>query len=235
MEPGIHDLTAGYALDALDREERRAYEEHLPACDRCHDELSSFWEVAATLALASTGPEPSPELRDRILAGARAEPQKVVPFARRSALTRVRIVSAVAAVAALVAIALGAWAVSLHGRLGNATARLAAEQSNLSVVSDPAARTVALAKGEGRLVVAPGGHAVMIVDGLSAAPSGKAYEVWVIMGTTPKRAGLFRGGSRSVVAIAGTVGKDAVVAVTLERAGGVNAPTTTPIVASRPV
>ena len=29
MEPGIHELTAGYALDALDPEERRAYEEHL--------------------------------------------------------------------------------------------------------------------------------------------------------------------------------------------------------------
>ena len=40
------------------------------------------------------------------------------------------------------------------------------------------------------------------------------------MGTTPKRAGLFRGGGRSVVPVDGTVRKDAVVAVTLERAGG---------------
>ena len=62
-----------------------------------------------------------------------------------------RAVTAVAAVAAVVAIALGAWAVSLHSRLGDANDRLAAERSSLSVVSDPAARTVSLAKGDGRL------------------------------------------------------------------------------------
>jgi anti-sigma-K factor RskA len=235
MEPGIHELTAGYALDALDSEERRAYEEHLSACDRCREELSSFWEVTASLALVSTGPEPSPQLRERILAAAHAEPQNVVPLRRPPALTPVRIVGAVAAVAAVVAIALGAWAVSLHGQLGDTHDRLAAERSSLSVVSDPAARTVSLARGDGRLVVAHDGHAVLILDGLSAAPSGKTYEVWVINGTTPTRAGLFRGGGRSVVAVDGTVRKDAVVAVTLERTAGVDAPTTTPLVASQPV
>jgi anti-sigma-K factor RskA len=94
---------------------------------------------------------------------------------------------------------------------------------------------VSFAKGRGRLVVAPGGQAVMVVDGLAAAPSGKTYEVWVIRGTTPRRAGLFAGGGRSVVAVDGTVPQDAVVAVTLERSGGVDAPTTTPLVASQPV
>jgi anti-sigma-K factor RskA len=238
MEHGIHDLTAGYALDALDPEERRSYEEHLSACDRCRDELSSFWEVTASLALAATGPEPSPELRGRILAGARAESQNVLPLRRRPALLPERFAgaaAAIAAVVAVVAVSLGAWAVSLHGRLGDANERLAAERSSLSVVSDPAARTVSHAKGEGRLVVAPRGHAVMIVDGLSAAPSGKAYEVWVITGTTPRRAGLFHGGGRSVVAVDGTVLEDTVVAVTLERAAGVDSPTTTPLVASQPV
>ena len=235
MEPGIHELTAGYALDALDPEERRAYEEHLPGCERCREELSAFWEVTASLALAATGPEPSPALRERILAGAHEEPQNVVPLHRRPVFAPVRLVGAVAAVAAVVAIALGAWAVSLHSRLGDAKDRLAAGQTNLSVVSDPDARPVALAKGEGRLVVAPGGRAVMIVEGLASAPAGKTYEIWVIVGTTPKRAGLFHGGGRSVVAVEGTVAKDAVVAVTLEPAGGVDAPTTTPLVASRPV
>jgi anti-sigma factor RsiW len=235
MESGIHDLIAGYALDALDPEERRDYEEHLSACDRCREELSSFWEVTASLALAATGPEPSPELRERILASARAEPQNVVPFRGRPAFTRVRIVSAIASVAAVIAIGLGVWSISLHGRLGDANTQLAAEQSSLSIVSNPAARTVPLSKGDGQLVVAPDGRAVMIVDGLAAAPSGKAYEVWVINGTTPTRAGLFHGGDRSVVAVNGTVRKDAVVAVTLERSAGVDAPTTTPLVASQPV
>ena len=72
------------------------------------------------------------------------------------------------------------------------------------------------------------------MDGLAKAPSGKTYEIWIIEGTKPTRAGLFPGGDRSVIAVQGTVGKDAVVAVTLERSGGVDAPTTTPVAASQP-
>jgi len=37
MEAGIHELTAGYALDALDPDERRAYEAHLAGCERCRN------------------------------------------------------------------------------------------------------------------------------------------------------------------------------------------------------
>ncbi len=126
MEPGIHELTAGYALDALDPDERRSYEDHLDECERCREELSSFWETTAALALAAQGPEPRPELRDRILAGARAEPQNVVPLHRRQLVTPARALGALAAVAAVVAVGLGVWAASLHGRLGSANDRLAA-------------------------------------------------------------------------------------------------------------
>jgi anti-sigma factor RsiW len=235
MQAGIHDLTAGYALDALDAEERSAYEAHLAGCERCREELASLWEATAALALAATGPEPGPGLRDRILASARAERPNVVPLRRRPFVTPARVAAAAAGIAAAVAVGLGLWAASLHGRLGTANDRLAAEQARLSVVADPAARTVALAKGDGRLVVAPGGRAVMIVDGLAAAPPGKTYELWIIRGTTPARAGLFAGGGRSVVPVQGTVGGDAVVAVTLERSGGADRPTTTPVAASQPV
>jgi anti-sigma-K factor RskA len=235
MEPGVHELTAGYALDALEPDEKRSYEEHLDGCEQCREDLASFWETTAALALATQGPEPSPELRERIIAGARSEPQNVVPLRRRPVFTPMRAISAVAAVAAVAAIALGAWAASLNSRLDDRDSQLAAQSDNVGVLSDPAARTVSLAKGSGRLVVAPQGRAVMVVDGLAPAPSGRTYELWVIEGTAPKRAGLFRGGGRSVVGVDRAVGEDAVVAVTLERAGGVDAPTTTPLVASQPV
>ena len=80
MENGIHELTAGYALDALDADERWAYETHLASCERCREELTSFWETTEALALAASGPSPSPGLRDRILASAREERQVVVPI-----------------------------------------------------------------------------------------------------------------------------------------------------------
>jgi anti-sigma-K factor RskA len=234
MGPGIHELTAGYALDALDPDERKAYEEHLPGCQTCQEELIAFQEVSGALALGAAGPAPPPELRDRILESARAESQNVVPLRRRGRQS-VGVYGAIAAIAAVVAIALGTWAVSLHGRLGTANDRLAAQERIAAIVSDPAARTVPFAKGDGKLVVTPDGRAVMVVDGLEPAQHGKTYELWVIRGTAPTRAGLFGGGDRSVVAVDGKVGKDAVVAVTLEPAGGVDAPTSTPVAASQPV
>jgi len=73
METAIHELTAGYALDALDPAERDEYERHLAGCDRCQEKLASFWEVTSSLAVAADGPAPSAALRERILEGARAE------------------------------------------------------------------------------------------------------------------------------------------------------------------
>ena len=104
MEAGIHELTAGYALDALDQDERSAYEAHLTHCEQCQQELASFWTTTDALAVAASGPEPSPALRERILADIRAEPlQNVVPFEPRR--RRVApVLGAVAAVAAVVAL-----------------------------------------------------------------------------------------------------------------------------------
>jgi anti-sigma factor RsiW len=231
MEAGIHELTAGYALDALDAEERRTYEAHLADCERCKVELASFWNVAEALAVGSSGPAPSADLRGRILDAARAEPPVVVPFEpRRRRRPLVPLLSAAAAVAAVVAIGLGFWASSLSSDLDST-------REALAIFAEPSAQTVALEKGSGRLVVAPDGRAALALSGLDPAPAGKTYEVWVIAGTSaPEPSGLFRGHEgNELVTVEGMVGKGDVVAVTVEKAGGVTKPTTDPVVASRSV
>ena len=80
------------------------------------------------------------------------------------------------------------------------------------------------------LMVGPDRTATLHIEGLSAAPSGKTYEAWVIpAGGVPRPAGLFPGGGSTTLHLSGTVPRKAVVAVTVERAGGVNAPTQKPI------
>ena len=80
------------------------------------------------------------------------------------------------------------------------------------------------------LMISPNRTATLHVTGLSAAPSGKTYEAWVIpAGGSPRPAGLFPSGEDTTVRLRGTVPKHAVVAVTEERAGGVSAPQHTPI------
>ena len=48
----VHDLTAAYALDALDPDDRERFELHLGSCARCRDELTALGGAAAALALA---------------------------------------------------------------------------------------------------------------------------------------------------------------------------------------
>ena len=74
--------------------------------------------------------------------------------------------------------------------------------------------------------------ATMTVTGLPDAPAGKTYEVWVINGSTPSRAGLFHEGGKHSLTLAQPVQPGAKVAITLEQAGGVDAPTTPVIVSA---
>jgi anti-sigma-K factor RskA len=234
MEIGIHELTAGYALDALEPDERQAYEEHLADCPQCQADLVSFWEVTGALALAATGPEPPPELRDRIVAAARAEAQTVVAFPSRRQAPR-QILGAVAAIAAVALVALGWWAISLHGKLGDTRSALAEQRMVAGVLADTSAQRVSLAAGNGTLVKGADGS-VLVVDGLKPAPAGHTYQVWVVRkGMAPASSGLFAGGNHSVVLVRHDVANGDVVAVTLERAGGAKAPTTKPVAASNPV
>ena len=216
MEAGIHELTAGYALDALDPEERSAYEAHLPGCEHCQQELESFWTATEALAVAASGPAPSAPLRERILADVRAEPRQNV-----------------------VALAIGLWASSLSSQLDETKAALARQQAAAQVLGDGDAQSVALQAGDGRLVVGADGTAVLVLDGLDPAPAGKTYELWIAPGGdigAANRAGTFSGREGlETELVDGTVSSGDVVAVTIEKAGGVDAPTTQPIAASDPV
>lgn len=235
METGIHELTAAYALDALEPDERRAYEAHLRECASCQDELEAFSGVTEALAVAASGPVPDPALRDRILASAKAEPQVVVPFEPRSRRA-LPILAAAAAAAAVVALGLGLWAARLSGDLDEARTALERQREAASIIASPEARTIALRTGRGRLVVDSDGRAVLVLPDLAAAPAGRTYEIWVVEGDAPVPAGLFSGREDAVlVGVEGIVDDGDVIAVTIEKAGGVKAPTTPPIVASEPV
>ena len=151
MADEVHELTPAYALDALDENERGEYERHLATCERCRAELAELQDTASALAYAVESPAPPEALRARILDQARLEQSNVVPLRPRRGLTYG--LGAFAAAAAAVAIAVGIWA---NG--------VANERDELRALGDPAAQVVELPSREGRLVVAPGGEATLVVD-----------------------------------------------------------------------
>jgi len=234
MEPAaIHELTAAYALDALDDREAAAYEAHLRDCERCRDDLRDLHEAASSLAYAAPAAALPTGLRDRIVERAREERTRVIPLRPGSRGRWAPVLAAATAVAAAAAIVLGIWSASLHSDLDSTRSARARDAQALAVLSSPQATRIPLTGASGALTVIPSGDAVLAVSQLRPAPSGKTYEAWVIEGATAKPAGLFEGGENGVVRLTHRVPRGATVAVTVERAGGVDAPTQTPILSAK--
>ncbi len=224
----VHDLTAAYALDALDADDARAYEAHLSQCESCREELVALSEPATALAWAVDAPVPPAALRDRILGAAAAERTNVVPLRRPWV---VRATAAAAAVAACVAVGLGLWASSLLDSVHRERASRVAAARAVEILADPASRLIHLAGASGMVAVGPTGEAALLLKRLPAAPNGMTYEAWVISpGAAPRPAGMFHGGgSTTVIPLEQPVPKGSTVAATMERAGGVDAPTEAPL------
>ncbi len=220
MVEELHSLVATYALDALEPGDERGFEEHLAVCEQCRADLAGLREAAALLAYGAPSVAPPPELKERILTQARSERPNVVPLQRRRRSWTAPLAAA-AAVAACAAIVLGIWASTLS----------TSNDPLESVLSQPGAKLVSMGS-TGGVAVAPSGDAALALA-LPRAPAGKTYEAWVIHGNRAEPAGLFSGRSgTSVVKISRPVRAGTVVAVTLERAGGTNRPTTKPLAAS---
>jgi anti-sigma-K factor RskA len=228
----IHDLSAAYALDALDASELAAFEEHLARCPECRENVAAFQVAAAELAYATDAPAPRPGLRARILAEAGSERRSAAPSRRRWAFP-VAVAAAVAGGCA--ALALGFWAADLSQQVDDLEAQQQRADEAALVLANPNADRIPLDGADGVLVVdgeTQQGH--LLVFGLEEAPEDMTYEAWVIEGDQPVPAGLFAGGGdrATVVTLDAPVPEGAIVAVTVEQAGGVPQPTQDPIITS---
>jgi anti-sigma-K factor RskA len=217
-----HELSAAYALDALDADELRTFESHLATCERCRGDVASFRSTAAALAYDAP-PIAAPEaLERRIVTAARAERRNLTPLRQRWAAPA----AAVGAIAAGVAVGLGIWATHLSNSLDRERSAHARDARVVAVLSQPGARQIAMKGKSGILVVAPSRQAVLVATGLHIVEPGKTYEAWVVAGKHARPAGLFRGGARSsVIKLTKPVAPGTTVAVTLEKAGGSKVPT----------
>ena len=222
----LHDLTAAYALDALDEPERREYEAHLARCEQCRDELASLSEAASSLAYAVDASAPSPQLRERILADARAERPNVVPLRPRWALPA----AATAVVAVAAAIALALWATSVSSKLDKERAQASDQERVAAILAAPGSHPYGVPSG-GLLAVTPSGEAALVLTRLHPAQKGVTYEAWVARNGKPRPAGTFEAG-RDVTAVPLDlpVPRGATVLVTQEKDGGTEVPQHTPFI-----
>jgi anti-sigma-K factor RskA len=226
---------AGYVLGSLDPEERRAFESHVAGCAECAAEVASLRPVVDALATAVPQVTPRAEIRDRILdasaeAGLKARPFKVHDRKPPAALIWLPLAAAV-----IIAVGASIYAARLQRQLGELQARFDQEQAMTAVLAAPDLARIDL---EGQ-APAPDARAralwsrsrglVFTAANLPPAPAGKAYQVWVVTAQAPISAGLLTPDSSGIgtryYMTPADIAPPVAVAVTLEPAGGVPAPT----------
>jgi len=246
----VAELLGAYALDAVDADERLLIEDHLRDCPRCREEVGRHREVAAHLAFAG---EPAPDgLWERIAAdlgertpigtglGELAHPYPLVRARTRRRLAT-PVLGALAAALVLV-VGLLAWQVRSQrsdlNRLQSAAAAEGIDRAAAAAALDVHAVRYALVSGDGtarlEAVVTAGGQGFVVAPsgGLPALGPDRTYQLWAISGSARISLGLL-GRHPSVATFTAAGPAPETLAVTDEVAGGVSAPTGSPVVAGR--
>jgi anti-sigma-K factor RskA len=257
MSADIHGLVGAYAVDAIDEQERSAFELHLAECPECQAEVASLQEAATQLSLMTETAPPS-SMRDSVLAGIKMvrplpplEAQSRGPVASgpvggssptADAPTRAgsnvvqlrprrRVTAWLATAAAAAVLLVGgiSWSPWDNGSNGG---NVSATEQVLE--AKDAQRYEKVIGGAKATIVrsASLGKAVIIADHMPAAPDGKDFQLWL---DQPNRgmvsAGVMPHGTADTVTILleGDAASATGAGITVEPAGGSTAPTTAPL------
>ncbi|HQR39941.1 MAG TPA: anti-sigma factor [Blastocatellia bacterium] len=259
MHGELNEQLPLYALGALHGAEADKLEQHLAAgCDECDRELLEFDRIVDGLAFAAPPVEAPAGLRGRVMAsiGSVDQVRQLRVVGEPQASARSRPAGAAFGIAALlaaaaIAIVFMGWALISAGsridesvrQLADARASEAARQAEidrqrqlLELAADPASRTTALKATSGEstaglnVVWHPGEkRGVLVASGLPSVESGKAYELWLVSGSTPVPAAVFNtdAAGNAIVEIdrIDNAGAPNVFAITVEPASGSKLPT----------
>ncbi|MET0771941.1 MAG: anti-sigma factor [Candidatus Limnocylindrales bacterium] len=243
------ELAVLCVLDVLTPDEAAPVHAHLAGCERPHPDIDRAAEAAGVLALSAEPVRPPAELRGRLMDAVVSTPQVpdrlpvvdavtpapiVVPFERPAPAARPsRWVWIGLAAAAVIALLLGGWNLTLQRQVSDADQQLALVRQAVAAASDPTSTVAQLAgtdaaPGASGMVVIPAtGTGYVMVQGLPALPDDQVYQAWYLAGGTPTSAGLMDPSGSGVTVMAGLEpipGTDT-IALTVEPAGGVPQPT----------
>ncbi|WP_210481482.1 anti-sigma factor domain-containing protein [Naasia sp. SYSU D00948] len=237
----LHHLSGAYVLNALDEDERRAFEGCLAKWEDMRSEVTELADTAAALGLAVPPLAPDPAVREQLLARVTETPQQPRVRTRDVAPRRRALRLAQRAGAGP---ARGTPILWVSAALATVLLVLAVVTS---VVPSPRDTGVTLAQlesaGDARRVPVPlaGGEGVellwsdqletsaLIWESLPPLDEGTVYELWYL-DESARPAGLVDEGTPGSKVLEGRLRPGDLVGITVEPAGGSEQPTSAPLV-----
>jgi len=212
---GFREQASLYAAGALTDAERASFEAHASGCAECSADLRSFTATAGALALSVPQYDPPPTLRARVLAPIQEVQAGTAAAAATKSATLAPWLSAAAML--VVAVGLGAYAVSLRNRVAGlelqlrdaviridaseqqtaAARRLVASlQTPVAILTAPDVKRFDLMgqpvapQASARAFWSRARGLVLTASQLPAVPAGRTYQLWVVTARSPISAGL---------------------------------------------
>jgi anti-sigma-K factor RskA len=215
--PDRDDIVA-FALGALQPEEERAVEAHVPGCARCTRELEALVPAVGVLGESVEQLEPPPELRERVLAEVRADAERSAerespaPRRPRRGWRGLFARPAFAVGLAIVVAAVGGYLIAGSNGGGGP------EETTVPVVAQ---------QGIGGTLAVAENSSMLDLHGLGQLKGDEVYQVWVAEGQSVKPSSNFipDAHGRAMTAVDGHLTPGTKVMVTREPHPGETAPT----------
>jgi anti-sigma-K factor RskA len=237
--PELRDHYELFALGLADEPERGEIREHLNrGCEVCTAEIRKALELLALVGATVPAAAPSPKLRRRILASAGHEQRGFL-------WTLLAVATAVLACFAAVYFSgrenqYAQESAALREQIRRQEIDLTRLNEAFAILSRPDTTVTTFGTGQttppkGKVFLNATQGVLLIASNLPPAPSGKAYEMWVIPKQgKPAPAGLFQsqpdGTAMYLEHTPVDLATTGAVAVTLENEGGAPQPTSTPLI-----
>lgn len=210
---------------------------HLAVCGQCRAALRSYAQIARVLPYAAPEIQPSPALRNRVLAIANNDPAPTERSRQQATRPRRRINFALSAFVLMSAAILGliVWNVSLQQQLQQRNRLLAASRERwvtvTQILNAPDVQAYALAGNGpiGRLWVTPQGRdGCLVAQALPDPGTDKVYQIWLTQGSTSISGGTFEpvgSDAWTIVSVDRPIASFTTMRITVEPRGGSTAPT----------
>jgi anti-sigma-K factor RskA len=210
-----------YVLGALPELEAELIERHLAGCETCRAEVEELRPVTAAIARSVPQVEPPPSLKASLMEIVNAEASPAAKprrsFAGWFSALQPRMAAAMAVGVLALGVAVGVAVDQIATSGGANTMTIAAKIDRKLMPTGDASLAVNGNKGTLELTGAP------------QPPPGRVYQLWYQHGKTIERGGTFRPRGDGSYNADVSVGDTDAVMVTVERAGGVPAPTGPPV------